>query len=391
VTTPVGPGPNKRADPARRPSQVLARVDQELRALWAAAPSTSPSSLATPRTRACTMNLVVVVATPAQIDSWVAIVDEVLQSVPARALVVGLDPDGADDIDAVVSPVCTPGAGTFVCSERVTLRMSGVYCSRVASCVDALAAPDVPTTTVWLARVRQDDPAFVPLARWSQRVVLDAANGSLSSLVHVVQWARARPANERPGISELLWTRLAPWQELCARMFDDARLRVLAGRVGRVRLVQASPAGSALGAEAALMLGWLATRLGWKASSLAGKLRLLRADGAHIQVQLQAEPVPWAPRASLVAVELEAGDGATALRGEVVRTGAEQGVEGAGTWRLVVTVGGDTQRIEQRVRTFTDDPALLLERTLRRPAHDAALAESVAWADELGGDELVCA
>jgi glucose-6-phosphate dehydrogenase assembly protein OpcA len=369
---------------ALQPARVLARVENELRALWA----TPPAAGQPPRTRACTMNLVVVTATPAVVEQWVAIADDVLQSVPGRAIVVGLDPDGEDALDASVSAVCTPGGGTVVCSERVTLQMRGALCGRVASCVDALCAADVPTTLVWLARVRVEDPAFAPLARWSSRVVLEAANnGSLASLAHVIQWARSRPAGERPGVSELSWTRLAPWQELCARMFDDLRVRELTSFVGRVRLVQASPPGQWLGPEGTLMLGWLATRLGWKASSLAGKLRLLRADGAHVQVQLSAEAAAWAPRGALIAIEIEAAGGGTTLRGDVARL---EGEAGAGVWRTAVTTGKDTRRMEQRVRTFADDPARLLERTLHRPVHDDALDESVAWADELGGDELVC-
>jgi hypothetical protein len=47
-------------------------------------------------------------------------------------------------------------------------------------------------------------------------------------------------------------------------------------------------------------------------------------------------------------------------------------------------------KVEQNVRMFSDDPARILERTLRRPAYDEALGESVRWADELGGEELVC-
>ncbi len=366
-----------------RPAGVLAQAEQDLRALW-----TMPAVQGqAPKTRACTMNLVVVAPTPA-LDRWVPIVDDVLQGVPARALVVGLDPDGVDDLEASVSAVCTPGSGTVVCSERVTLRVGGALCARVASCVDALSTADVPTTLVWLARVRVEDPAFGPLARWSQRVVLEAASGSLSSLAHVVQWARGRPAGERPGVAELSWTRLAPWQELCARMFDDAGVRDLATAVTRVHLAQASAAGAPLGPEGALMLGWLATRLGWKASSLAGRLRLLRSDGAHIQVQLEADALASAPRGALLAVEIEARRGGAALRGDVARAG---GVDGAGRWRLEVQAGGETRRVEQRVRTFADEPARLLERTLRRPVRDDALAESVGWADELGGDELVCA
>ena len=122
-------------------------------------------------------------------------------------------------------------------------------------------------------------------------------------------------SGERPGISELAWTRLAPWQELCARIFDDARLRDLALTMTRVRLVQASAPGAELGPEGALLLGWLGTRLGWKASSFAGKLRMLRADGGTVQVQLQAEAVEDVPRGGLLAVEIDAAQGDLVARG----------------------------------------------------------------------------
>ena len=110
------------------------------------------------------MNLVVVAPAPSLLLPWMAIVDQVLQVVPARAIVVGLDPDGADDIEAAVSPVCPPGSGNVVCGERVTLNLQGALCGREASCVDALCASEVPTTLVWLARVRVEDPTFAPLA-----------------------------------------------------------------------------------------------------------------------------------------------------------------------------------------------------------------------------------
>lgn len=378
------------------PSQTLARAERELRDLWI----TPPERGQMPRTRACTMNLVVVAATPhlahadviagananANANPWVAIVDEVTQRVPARAIVVGLDPDAADAIDASVVAVCTRGDGAVICSERVTLGIRGILCGRLASCVDALCSADVPTTLVWLARVRVEDPAFAPLARSANRVVLDAGSGSLSGLAHVVQWARERPTGERPGIADLAWTRLVPWHEHCARMFDEARLRALTATVTRVRLVQAARAGDALGPEVSLMLGWLATRLGWKASSLAGKLRLLRADGVHLPVELHAEDVSWTGRGSLLTVELDARRGDTTMRGTVTRAPA-----GSGVWRLEVSAGGETQKIEQQVHALAISPAALLERTLRRPVYDDALAESVAWADALGSDELACA
>jgi glucose-6-phosphate dehydrogenase assembly protein OpcA len=367
---------------------VLTRIDQELRAFWAV-PATPGE---TPRARACTMNLVVVAANPGLAQRWLPVIDEVLLGVPARALVVGLDPDAPDALEGSATAVCTPSAGgePAVCSERVMLLARGVVCARLASVVGALAATDVPTTLVWLGRVHADDPAFAPLARDASRIVHDASEGSLTSLAHVVYWTRARSAADRPGVADLTWTRVAPWQELCARVFDEPRLRALASGVTRVSLTQASTRGAPMGPEGALMLGWLATCLGWKAASLAGKLRLLRPDGGQVHASLCAATESSHTPGTLLSVEMEASSGDLTLRGDVKRDADEPGAGGMATWRLEVTCRGQTQRLEQAVRLRDSEPARLLERTLHRPAHDPALLDAVAWADELRGEELSC-
>jgi hypothetical protein len=73
------------------------------------------------------------------------------------------------------------------------------------------------------------------------------------------------------------------------------------------------------------------------------------------------------------------------MHGEIVRDESD-----GATWRMSVVCGAETRGIEQHVRLRANEPARLLERTLHRPTHDAALADAVAWADELRGEELVC-
>ena len=365
------------------PSEVLARAESELRALWSA----PPASGETPKARASTMNLVVVASSPELAKSWVPVVDDVVQSVPARAILVGLDPDGPDALEANVSAVCTPDAssGAALCSERVDLTVRGGVCARLASCITGLGRTDVPTTLVWLGRVHADDPAFAPLALDASRIVLDATHGSLAGLANIMYWARARPAADRPGVADLAWTRLSTWQDLCARIFDEPRLRPLATHVTAISVTQGGPPGSALGPEGGLLLSWLATRLGWRAASLAGKLRLLRDDGSPIGVTLKADPAAHVGRHDLQAVRIEASAGGISLVGAIARDGD------TASWKLDVKApGGDAQHLEQRVRLLASDTARLLERTLRRPAHDDALAEAVAWADLLRGEELAC-
>jgi glucose-6-phosphate dehydrogenase assembly protein OpcA len=333
------------------------------------------------------MNLVLVAASPALAATWVPMVDDVLSSVPARAIVIGLDPDGSDELEADVSATCTPGAEGVVCSERVTLTVHGAFCGRLASCVDSIRATDVPLTLVWLARVHSGDRTFAPLAREASRIVLDAGHGSMATLAFVMRWTRERPVGEQPGVADLAWTRIGPWQELCAGIFDSPRLCNLAHLISRVRIVQASPPGSStLGAEGALLLGWLATRLGWKIASLSGKLRLVRPDGGFLRAQLVAQRDTGAPPGSLVSLELEANDGTLSVRGNIARVGLGDMVVSS----LDVSCDGEHRHFEQQTSLRGNAPARLLERTLHRPPHDEALAESVAWADELRGEELEC-
>jgi glucose-6-phosphate dehydrogenase assembly protein OpcA len=366
-----------------RPGEILARVDADLRALWA-----PPAAGETPKARACTMNLVVVATTAVLAEEWLPIIDQVLLGIPARAIVVALDRGGSDSLEADTTAVCTPGegGGPAVCSERIALVARGAIVGRIPSCVSSLCATDVPTTLVWLGGAAVDDPVFDPLAREASRIVLETGHGTLESLAKTVTWTRARPETDRPGVTDLTWTRLAPWQEMCARMFDEPRLRALALQVGRVTLVQASPTESPLGAEGSMLLGWLATRLAWKPGAAATPRELARGDGGKVELTLVADPDSREPRGALLAVHIQAGTEKVTLRGEIAR---DAGAADVATWRLEVTShGGQPQRIEQHVRLHGASTARLLERTLHRPTHDASLADSAVWVRAFGEDLL---
>ncbi|MBV9947623.1 MAG: glucose-6-phosphate dehydrogenase assembly protein OpcA [Myxococcales bacterium] len=391
MSTPPDPLAGARARPSS-PPVILARLDGELRSM--SSPPPPPGE--PPAARAYTRNLVVVGGTPDIAEECLPIVDQVLAAIPARAIVIGLDPDGPDGLEGGASAVCAvpEGGAGAVCSERVHLVARGEVCARLASCVDTLTGTDLPTTLVWLARVHPADPAFAPLASRADRIVLDAARGSIGGLAQLVRWVQSRPEGDRPGVADLAWTRLSPWQELCARVFDEPRLRELASRVTRVSIVQGSAAGAPLGAEGGLLLGWLATRLGWKAASLAGRLRLVGPRGP-VQALLCSDASAKALRGAITAIEIEArapgapdrGEQPLSLRASVTKESPDGD---AAMWRLEVQDGTETRRIEQRVPLHAHDQARLLETTLRRPAHDPALAESVAWTDELRGEELAC-
>jgi glucose-6-phosphate dehydrogenase assembly protein OpcA len=368
-------------------SPVIARIERDLRDLWAPPP---PGEA--PKTRVCTMNLVVIAGSRQIAERYTAVVDEVTASIPARAILVGLDPEApAGRLDGDATAVCAVGDPNAACSERVRLTAAGSTCARVASAVEALCVPEIPTTLVWLGRVHVDDPVFLSLASHAERVVLDTEYTSLGSLMKLAAWARQGPG--RPAVADLAWTRLAVWQELCARFFDDPHMRAHAFGITRLTLSQASDAGARLGSEGALLLGWMATRLGWKLQRLGGAMRFRRPDGGHVAVNLVslARPEEVAP-AALAGLSLDAEAGGVTARGTIQRDLAS-GLEGQSAdadvvlWRLDVALPTAT---EQRVRLRDNKGGKLLVRTLHRPVSDPVLSEAVAFAEQVFEDGLVC-
>jgi glucose-6-phosphate dehydrogenase assembly protein OpcA len=372
-------------------SGLIARLEKELRDLW-----TAPADpAAAPLSRVCTMNIQVVAPTIDLLERYMPVVDEVTASIPARAILASVEPDlPSDELTGNATAVCSLEGGRNICSERITLFSRGNATARVASAMEAFLVPEIPTALVWLGRVHTDDPIFEDLANDANRIILDSEYTSIASVIHVAAWARQQ--RNAPDIADLAWTRVATWQEMLARFFDDPETRELASKITRVRLKQSDEPGARIGPEAALMLGWIGTRLGWKTSRLAGALRFRRPDGANVTVELVSAPQPKgvAPH-TLAMLMIEAGDDPQnpKLRGVLERELGSGLTEQTDStidadvimWKLAK---GDGAEIEQRVRLSANKAAKWLERTLHRPACDIAFAESVAFAEHIVEDGL---
>src|SRR5262245_36016123 len=97
-------------------SSVIHRVERELREIWTqpAAPSETPKS------RVCTMNLVVVAGSREIADRYTPVLDEVTASIPSRAILVALDPEAPVGVlEGDASAVCSIEGKQAICSERV--------------------------------------------------------------------------------------------------------------------------------------------------------------------------------------------------------------------------------------------------------------------------------
>lgn len=367
-------------------SSVIAEIQSQLRRSWAPPSGNAPALM-----RVTTMNLVVVSTSPDAVDRYTHVVDDVVQAIPARTLLVSIDPTNpVTDLEGDAATVASSGAGTNVVSERIRLLAKGDTSLRIASVVEALLVPELPTAIVWLGRVHVTDPTLQSMAELSQRFILDTEYTSITSLLALTKWIREEHGNTY--VADLAWTRLSPWQELVARFFDrDAA--DLADSIDSIEITQASEKGAKVGSEGALLLGWLGSRMGWKVSRLGGRLSFARPDGKAVKVVFKSIPRPEgvAPLA-LAGVSISAAANGDTLSGSIVRELAS-GTAGATVdadvlaWRSS-RAGGAPH--EQHVRLGANKGAKWLTRTLQRPANDPSLTEAARFACEFYDDDVVC-
>jgi len=130
--------------------------------------------------------------------------------------------------------------------EAVVLRMQGRLALHAESVVQPLLAPDVPVVSWWHSEPPQKI-ANDPLGVYSDRRVTDSAQSS-----DPIAALQNRAVDYAPGDTDLAWCRITPWRTLVAGAFDTIESPVTSATV-------IAPASDP---TAALMRGWLGSRLG---------------------------------------------------------------------------------------------------------------------------------
>ncbi|MFF5292302.1 glucose-6-phosphate dehydrogenase assembly protein OpcA [Paractinoplanes globisporus] len=161
---------------------------------------------------------------------------------PCRLLiVVRSDLDGRSRLDAEIVV-----GGRLGPAEAVVMRMYGRLALHAESVVMPLLAPDVPVVTWW-----HEDPPEV-IANDFLGVVADRRITDCAQAADPVAALRRRAADYAPGDTDLTWTRITLWRTLVAGAFDTTDERVVGATIVAP---EKDP-------TAALMKGWLQSRLG---------------------------------------------------------------------------------------------------------------------------------
>ena len=256
-----------------------------------------------PPTRTRVLNLVVCSAGDAPAGCSVETLWDLSERHPSRTLIVCARPGEAESgLDAAASAHCQLSAGVRgrVCYEEVRLVARGELASHLGSVVAPLLVPDLPVVLWWVGDPpsRQEE-----LLRACDHLIVESdsfANSGLGDLALLVD-----TLSDRLVVGDLTWSALATWRELLAQLFDPPVARGPQREVttARIRYAAGGPIVQPL-----LLLGWLATRLGWELAETAERtpdgatlIRFARPGGA-----VEANLVPVPPAGGLAAGEVAA-------------------------------------------------------------------------------------
>ncbi|MEV4198789.1 glucose-6-phosphate dehydrogenase assembly protein OpcA [Micromonospora globbae] len=157
--------------------------------------------------------------------------------------------------------------------EAVVMRMYGRLALHAESVVLPLLVPDVPVVTWWHGEP-PEEIATDFLGVVADRRITDAAQAA-----DPIAALRQRAHDYAPGDTDLAWTRITPWRTLVAGAFDTTAAKV----------TEATVVAPAHDPTAALMCGWLSSRLGisprWEHTDQFPRMReveLRCANGDHL-------------------------------------------------------------------------------------------------------------
>jgi glucose-6-phosphate dehydrogenase assembly protein OpcA len=266
------------------------------------------------------------------------------------------------DAFARVSAEHDPKPGEIVAlEERVELSVGPRHLRRLETIVDPLLVPDL-MTVVWSPH--QHDDAVDALLGLAQVVLID----TVTSPEPRAALRRSQDLCGDAYVVDLAWVRSMPWRERIAATFDPPSWRPLLGAIDGMTVRYHAESMT----TAVLLLGWLATRLGWEMPSPLEPeegMMCSRAwrDGKEIVLRLEPAPqdVP-----GLAGVTVEAGGNMLALdRGPGGLAARRRDADGRESgWVVLGASRGESGILGEGIRQ-----ALLRDKTYA-PALEAATA-----------------
>lgn len=218
--------------------------------------------------RTSIFNLVVFTASEDSARDICDRLDQLPRRQPSRVIILASDRSPHEpSVDGAVSVVCQTPAGRrwTRCYERLIVTARGRAAAHPGSVVIPLLIPEIPTYLWWPGQPLFGHGMFHRLLSVAEQLVVDSAQfqspgDGLADLARVCSGAQ--------GVHDFHWARLTPWREIIAQFFDGPEWLPYAHGIQSLEMKFGSGGNAASATAGALLLvGWLASHLGWKAET----------------------------------------------------------------------------------------------------------------------------
>jgi len=222
---------------------------------------------------------------------------------PSRTIVCAVHPERTS-LDArveLVADIDEDSPDELALSfESVVIDCGRRHLAGLDTIVDPLVVTDL-ATVVWAPHGH--DEGVDALLDLAQVVLID----SVDEPDVADALGRAQRLAEEAYVVDLAWLRSTPWRERIAATFDPAPLRPELQKISALTIRHHPESGAA----ALLLVGWLASRLGWEPTRLHKSTDAVvgQAHARRQDIQLALEPAPEQSIRGLASVELETAGG----------------------------------------------------------------------------------
>jgi glucose-6-phosphate dehydrogenase assembly protein OpcA len=276
------------------PKQVrIAHIEAELGALWAQF-GQSPNGGNTVM-RACMSNLIIYCDNSDEAQLISQEIAEIVDVHPARVLLLVANGQPAKDtIEAFVTIYYTAlSDGWQVCAERIDVISTAEAAKRLPSVARSQLIGDLPTTLWWASRqpAPEAGEVFFQLAELANQIIYDNMGWSnpAKGLATIARWVAAQ--QDAQIVYNLAWRRFAFWRKLLSQVLDPA---AAPNALESLSLIEIEHGPHSLGMSW-LLVGWLASRLQWKAvdgKRLSDSELVWRLHNNHHEVKVVVKRLP---------------------------------------------------------------------------------------------------
>lgn len=259
----------------------LDKVEAELARLW--------SEQGTRDMHPRTLDLVAFCATPDELPRVRAALAPLAAKRPCRTLTVVCYPGESPSIVARVGLHVDTARKSAPVGDDITLEVRGTARSWVPSAVRQLRRGDLPMHLWWSGDLPDDDRLFDQLTEDADVTIVHSEDMDLRDLEQIRRVLAWRVGGA--VFLDLNWVRLALWQELTARFFDDESVAAAIPAIDTVSLGFTPRPGfdEAAPTQAVLLAGWVTLCTGWV---LEGARWCVDPDGARIATVRRADGSP---------------------------------------------------------------------------------------------------